>query len=485
MWGLFKESDVSVLLYYSRSLGPIKLPDLIFLKLDVIPIIYHAAILHPYILEMSTHPTALIQYGGWLSSSRLVHFKLICDLKTCAMRKAKEAYPHTPPVEKFKSALLADPEIVELWDKIFLQVSSDNKIDDFGQLLYMLDDVIVSPPRCHTAIDEQGKPIGEPIGVPMALLFGLFSNTSAGYDLFRRPTFNQALKDLLDSWGAYLTTPDSNKTLTTDDEGWFGIIGLQSLEKDRGEFNSTYVCPKPEADNRGYTSWDAFFTREFQSGVRPIKDPENKSLIHNGCESTVYRIAQNVKEHDQFWLKGQPYSVYDMLSRDSKAQYFNGGTVYQAFLDTQDYHRWHSPIDGTIVDVQVIPGTYFAALPDAGAEKDDPKKLRPGDPQGAILRSQAWITQSATRAIIYIQANNPIIGLVAFMAVGMVEISTCAPSVKSGQEVSVGDELGMFHFGGSSHVLIFGPQVQLTFGENVQLRRHQKLHSILAEASAA
>ncbi|KAK0232331.1 hypothetical protein EDD85DRAFT_793159 [Armillaria nabsnona] len=97
-----------------------------------------------------------------------------------------------------------------------------------------------------------------------------------------------------------------------------------------------------------------------------------------------------------------------------------------------------------------------------GAEYSDPD-LSSGDPHGVIIRSQAWLTHSATRAIIYIKADNPDIGLVTFIGVGMVEVSACDLSVKVDDKILTGDELGMFHFGGLSHALIFGPKVEVTF----------------------
>ena len=77
--------------------------------------------------------------------------------------------------------------------------------------------------------------------------------------------------------------------------------------------------------------------------------------------------------------------------------------------------------------------------------------------------SQGYITEVAARAVILIRADNPAIGLMAFLAVGMAEVSTCEITVSVGQKLAKGDELGMFHFGGSTHCLIFGPQVELEF----------------------
>ena len=55
------------------------------------------------------------------------------------------------------------------------------------------------------------------------------------------------------------------------------------------------------------------------------------STVH---ESKVHRMATKVKE---------AYPLYDMLNRDAHAEYFVGGTIYQAFLSPTDYHRWHAP----------------------------------------------------------------------------------------------------------------------------------------------
>jgi phosphatidylserine decarboxylase len=50
-----------------------------------------------------------------------------------------------------------------------------------------------------------------------------------------------------------------------------------------------------------------------------------------------------------------------------------------------------------------------------------------------------------------------------FIAVGMAEASTCEVTVAVGQRVSKGDEIGMFHFGGSTHCLLFRPETAVTF----------------------
>lgn len=70
-----------------------------------------------------------------------------------------------------------------------------------------------------------------------------------------------------------------------------------------------------------------------------------------------------------FWLKGQEYSLYDMFAAREKGitdlvdSHFVGGTVYHAFLNQWCYHRWHSPVSGTIVKTYDLPGAYFLINP--------------------------------------------------------------------------------------------------------------------------
>ncbi len=140
-----------------------------------------------------------------------------------------------------------------------------------------------------------------------------------------------------------------------------------------------------------------------------------------------------------------------MLANDPIVDEFVGGTVYQAFLSATSYHRWHSPVKGKIVKTLVIDGSYYSEARSAGYDDVGPDE------------SQAYLTEVATRALIYIEAANPKIGLMCFMAIGMAEVSSCEVTVYEGQEVNKGDQTGMFHFGGSTHCLIFRRGVNVTF----------------------
>jgi phosphatidylserine decarboxylase len=85
-----------------------------------------------------------------------------------------------------------------------------------------------------------------------------------------------------------------------------------------------------------------------------------------------------------------------------------------------------------------------------------------------LVPCDSYITELATRAILFIEADNPDIGLMCILAVGMAEVSTCEITAYVGQHVNKDDELGMFHFGGSTHCLIFRNGVRLEFDHHGQ-----------------
>ena len=203
----------------------------------------------------------------------------------------------------------------------------------------------------------------------------------------------------------------------------------------------------------GFKSWNDFFTRELKNDqVRPIAEPNNSYVICSPCEATPYFIKRNPKLRDQFWIKSQPYSLEHLLDDEALAEKYVGGTVFQAFLHPNSYHRWHAPVDGTITKAYVMEGAYYAEALSMGY-----------DPTGNKL-SLRYIIHVNTRAIIHIDTGNPNIGTVIFVAVGMADVSSCQIEVYFGQKMKKGDLLGTFQFGGSTYCLLFQKGVQITFG---------------------
>jgi phosphatidylserine decarboxylase len=358
-----------------------------------------------------------------------------------------------PVIAEFRQLIETDPEIFMLFSQMFEQVprrrpydkdpTGKQQVRDYRHMLELLDTIMTHAPE----FDQTGL-----VGCPINTIFDWSMGTAAGMAAFLNSKVNAQLKQVLNGWGRFLRSSDSAHVLSNDPrKGWFGADALAAMPN----FEREFVCDPREA-HWGFRSWDDYFTRRLRDGARPVAEPDNDRVVVNACESAPYRIARDVNFRDRFWIKSQPYSISHMLADDELAPLFAGATVYQAYLSPLCYHRWHSPVGGTVRKAYVKDGTYFA---EAASHGFDP--AGPND-------SQAYITELATRAIMFIEADNPDIGLMCILAVGMAEVSTCEITAYVGQHVDKGDELGMFHFGGSTHCLIFRNGVRVEFDHHGQ-----------------
>ncbi|MBK8460618.1 MAG: phosphatidylserine decarboxylase family protein [Micropruina sp.] len=390
------------------------------------------------------HPTALpapYRVGEWLPADQEFLGQWLSEL--ISKVEAQGEVPLLPVVAQFKEAVEADAELYMLFSTMLTQVpfrktpTHDPQVRTIDHLFDLFNHVMTHAPEYN----DTGL-----VGFPINAILDWSMGTHAGYAAFLNKKANHHFKNMLNAWGTFLTSADSTAVLIDSPTGWFGADALKKL----GNLGEDFVCD-PQAPHYGFTSWDDFFTRQFRDGVRPIASPGDPNVVVNACESAPYRVSENVAEHSRFWIKGQPYSVAHLLANDSLAPQFVGGTIYQAFLSAMSYHRWHSPVDGTIIKAYVQEGTYYSETPAEGYDPSGPND------------SQGYIAEVAARAIIFIEADNPAIGLICVVPIGMAEVSTCDITVYEGQHVTKGDQLGMFHFGGSTHCLLFRPGVSLTF----------------------
>jgi phosphatidylserine decarboxylase len=369
--------------------------------------------------------------GRWLPSDRK---HLNAWLAPTAEVAEKKAAPFHAVILEFQELIESDPVMLMYFTQMFEQQpsfapppqSGDMKIRDYNQMLQILDHVLTTAPEFSTD-GMVGCPINAVLDFPMI--------TPAGLAAFLSPKLNRMLKKVLATWAQFLDSPASLYVLNETPTGWLCPAALQAINMDE-------YLHDPKAPFYGFKSWNDFFIRRFKPGARPIAEPHNPKVIVNACESTPFAIAKDVKAQDAFWIKSQPYSLKQMLHGNFVDE-FVGGMVYQAFLSAENYHRWHSPISGAIKMIRHVAGTYYA---EAASEGFDP--LGPNNSQG-------YITHVATRALIFIEADETAIGLLCLIAVGMAEVSSCVVGVKEGQHVKKGDEIGFFQFGGSTYCLVF------------------------------
>lgn len=417
--------------------------------------------------------------GNWLPKNKNHIAAWIKDQKTRIDKNAELVQP----VKEFQELVQGDPELSRLATAMFTEALAQKKltpigtpeVKDFNEFIQLLNQVMTQAPECTEYLDPKTgalEPCGL-IGFPINALLDWPMATNSGYAFFANELVNQQFKKILTYWSEYLSSEASRSVLVDNfPERIPKVFGWLS-ENARTEMISVACQAEPaNSPNRqkpfehffncdpsdkyyGFKSWDDFFTRTFVPGVRPVA--EGDDVIANACESAPLQVVKNVKQSSKFWLKGQEYSLENMMDFEPEAAEFVGGTVYQAFLSALSYHRWNSPVSGIVKKVKMVNGSYYLGNRNQGFDNEN------GADDSAPNNSQPFLSAVATRSLIFIESDNPKIGLMCFIAIGMAEVSSCDVTVKEGQHINKGDELGMFHFGGSTHCLVFKPSVELEF----------------------
>jgi phosphatidylserine decarboxylase len=371
-------------------------------------------------------------------------------------------------ISEFQELIDSDPVVRMQVNQMIAQVPTSKPyrkrhVESVEELLRLINEVLTMAPEFGSAM----------VATPLGAILDWTMGTPAGFAVYRDPRINAMLKKILTVWSEFLNSGESLYVLNDSASGWKSTDAQRAVGIEEFEYD-------PDDKHWGFASWNDFFTRRFREGARPVDSPDDDTVIVSACESLPYGISTDVQRQDRFWIKSQPYSLEDMLANDDSVDQFVGGTVYQAFLSATNYHRWHSPVAGTIVRAFVQPGTYYSEADAEGKDAVEP------------MNSQSYLAHVAARAIILIEADNPVIGLVAFVPVGMSEVSSCLIDSKMtpGYHAAKGEELGYFQFGGSTHCLVFRPGAIAAFSLAAIPQLHEpnapllRVRSRLATANA-
>jgi phosphatidylserine decarboxylase len=402
--------------------------------------------------------------GGWLPSEEAHLSRYRTALAAKARERASSA-PRTSAVEELAALIQGDPVLRMDMTRAINQAQEAGYVlgyTSIDELMTIVDYLMTYAPPFSES-DLIHCPLNAVLDWPMCM--------PSGYALFRDPALNAQLKHVLNCWCGFLSGPHSREHLNTAaPDGWF----CEEADKRMGLSQFIY---EPAQPYWGFASWNDFFTRRFRAGARPIAEPHNDKVIVSACEASPYNIQHHVELQDTFWIKSQPYSLEDLFTSRQRelARCFQGGSVYQAFLSAFNYHRWHAPVSGVIAQAYAVDGSYYSS---ADSEGEDPSGLND---------SQGYITALAARAVVVINCDDPAIGKVGCVFVGMADVSSCIIDALPGQHVRKGDELGFFQYGGSTFCLVFEPGVIDGFIEKPPFdgKPPVKVNAAIARASTA
>lgn len=151
-----------------------------------------------------------------------------------------------------------------------------------------------------------------------------------------------------------------------------------------------------------YPTFEAFFVRHHAPGSRPIYEEGNPKNAVVVADSRVVTF-ESVPEAKRLWIKGYDFSITNLVMDSQLGPRFADGAVASFRLSPQDYHRYHSPVTGTIKQFRSMPGDYYQVDP------------------VALSTSVDILTRNARD---YVVIDTEDFGLVLFVAVGATDVGS-------------------------------------------------------------
>lgn len=245
--------------------------------------------------------------------------------------------------------------------------------------------------------------------------FDLLVNSDGGELLFNDNVFSSWFIRFLDARGSYLCAAESAAAVPV----WMADTSLHIED---------YIVPEG-----GFACFSDYFLRELKPGVRPLAGPDDPSVAVSPADGSIFRIL--VDDIDtNFEVKRDVINIRQALNNSPYAERFIGGDIVDILLWFTDYHHFHAPVSGTIVEIGEYAGSYNYDF----AHVD-------------------WYRDLARHKRLCYVIETEDFGMVAMIPVGFWGVGSCINEREVGEYIEKGEELGHFGYGGSSILLVFEP----------------------------
>ena len=271
------------------------------------------------------------------------------------------------------------------------------------------------------------------------------------------PWFSEWLIAYARAWGSFLNTPES-----------FNDEILESFIKFSPEYRvqDSMINGKPNNPS-GWLTFNQFFARELNPGLRPISSPFDNTIITAPADCT-YKQSYPIDENSDIpairMKKTHRYaSVKKLLEGSMYQDAFANGTFVHYFLGPYSYHRFHTPVAGFVRECYPIFGKVYLDV------HIDQKQFNAPD------TSKHGYEFTQARGVITIDTtNSPYgnVGIVAVIPVGMCQVSSVNMTATPNTQCMKGDEFGYFLFGGSDNIVLFQEGVNPQILTNTDYRHY-------------
>jgi phosphatidylserine decarboxylase len=199
-----------------------------------------------------------------------------------------------------------------------------------------------------------------------------------------------------------------------------------------------------------YSSFNNFFIRKFKPGKRVFAEG---NIFPAPCEAR-YFAWDKIDENVSLPVKGKFLSARSLLGNDKWAEAFYEGPGFIARLCPVDYHRFHFPDDGVVLDHYPVHGKLDSVNPIALHKK------------GRILiDNERYVSILETKHF----------GKLAYIEVGATCVGKIVQTTRL-KEFSRGEEKGYFLFGGST-VIVLGEKGKIPFHSSVLINTQKRVET--------
>jgi phosphatidylserine decarboxylase precursor len=314
--------------------------------------------------------------------------------------------PWLATIEKLKIILDTRPDLRSALEAA-IQKAAVPGIKDLSQYYQFLIDLLT---RIPTQRDMD----------PATINFHYIVNSSPDNILLKDDTFQQWLVTFSKDHGSFLDTPDSAQALDT------------FISDPEYRIDDYYVGPS------GWITFNQFFARRVRPGKRPIAEPCDDSVVVSPTDS-IYLGRWNIDDQTRLNIKGTSWSITELLANSQYKDGFANGVFTHCYLQPTDYHHFHLPVAGTVLEARTIPGRVTVEM-----EIKENKQPTAKDEIGFQFRQ--------TRGIVILDSP---LGYVAVIPVGMGHVSSVNLIVSPGDRLTKGQDFGYFCYGGSDIILLF------------------------------
>lgn len=196
------------------------------------------------------------------------------------------------------------------------------------------------------------------------------------------------------------------------------------------QINMDDFLPEPgQPAHDPYSSFNQFFIRQFKEGKRSFV--EQSDIMPAFCEARYYGY-DSIRDEEEIPVKGKFLNAKDLLKKEEWIETFQDGPLLLARLCPVDYHRFHYPDNGKVLDYYPVGGLYHSVNPIALKAKED-------------------IFSTNVREVTILETEN--FGKLAYVEVGAIMVGKIVQSSNL-KDFKRGDEKGYFLFGGSTVIVI-------------------------------